>query len=254
MHIETLGDGPDLVMIHGWAMHSGIFAPLTRALQKDFRLHLVDLPGHGASRVCDLPCDPELCANELLECLPPALWLGWSLGGLVSLHAALAGPARVRGLVQIAATPCFVARDDWPHGMPGEMLSEFAAGLQRNYRATIVRFLALEALGSEHAESELRELKAHVFERGEPEPEALRRGLQALEETDMRKRITELAMPSLWIAGRRDRLVPAAAMRWAAQANARASFAALSSGHAPFIGYAAQIREAVIAMQHELAA
>src|SRR5690606_21579757 len=26
MHIETLGSGPDLVLIHGWALHGGVFA------------------------------------------------------------------------------------------------------------------------------------------------------------------------------------------------------------------------------------
>ena len=50
MHIEIHGDGPDLVLIHGWAMHGGIFAPLLDALAARFRVHLVDLPGHGCSR------------------------------------------------------------------------------------------------------------------------------------------------------------------------------------------------------------
>ena len=49
MHIETCGSGPDLVLIHGWAMHGGIFAPLTPLLREHFRVHLVDLPGHGYS-------------------------------------------------------------------------------------------------------------------------------------------------------------------------------------------------------------
>ncbi len=252
MHIETVGSGPDLVMIHGWAMHSGMFAPLTRKLHKHFRLHLVDLPGHGKSRGCTVPCDPKACANDLLERLPPALWLGWSLGGLVSLHAALARPDRVRALIQVAATPSFVAREDWPHGMPKETLAEFAAGLDRHYRTTILRFLALEALGSKHAESELRELKAHVFERGDPEPAALEQGLLALEQTDLRGKLVDLRMPSLWIAGRRDRLVPAAAMRWAAGRNPRSRCLQLPSGHAPFIGHAAQIDEAISTLKTEI--
>ena len=37
-------------LIHGWAMHGGIFAPLVDALAAHWRLHLVDLPGHGRSR------------------------------------------------------------------------------------------------------------------------------------------------------------------------------------------------------------
>ena len=48
-YIATLGDGPDLVLLHGWAMHGGIFGPLIDALAGHFRLHVVDLPGHGHS-------------------------------------------------------------------------------------------------------------------------------------------------------------------------------------------------------------
>ena len=50
MHIDTIGHGPDLVLIHGWAMHGGIFAPLVERLSPQFQLHIVDLPGHGHSR------------------------------------------------------------------------------------------------------------------------------------------------------------------------------------------------------------
>ncbi|KAG1530969.1 hypothetical protein G6F50_016975 [Rhizopus delemar] len=30
MHIEVTGRGPDLVLIHGWALQGGVFAPLPR--------------------------------------------------------------------------------------------------------------------------------------------------------------------------------------------------------------------------------
>ena len=50
MHIETLGSGPSLVLLHGWALHGGVFAPLVQRLSDRYTLHLVDLPGHGHSR------------------------------------------------------------------------------------------------------------------------------------------------------------------------------------------------------------
>ncbi len=51
---------------------------------------------------------------------PRALWLGWSLGGLVALRAALDYPANVRGLVMIASSPRFVSAPDWPHGVAAD--------------------------------------------------------------------------------------------------------------------------------------
>ena len=49
VYVETLGEGPDLVLLHGWAMHSGIWGSVRSQLAQYFRLHLVDLPGHGVS-------------------------------------------------------------------------------------------------------------------------------------------------------------------------------------------------------------
>lgn len=247
LHIETTGSGPDLVLIHGWAMHGGIFAPLTPLLAERYRVHLVDLPGHGFSRGDAGACDLAAWSERVLDATPAAIWAGWSLGGLVALQAALARPQQVRGLVGIAASPCFVNTDGWTHGVDLAVFAQFALGLRRNYREAIERFLALESLGSADAQAELRELKARVFARGEPDLEVLERGLQMLEETDLRVGLARLAMPSLWIAGRRDRLVPATALRWAAAQAAQAGFTEIASGHAPFLSHPGEVAEAIFA-------
>lgn len=254
MHIDIFGEGPDLVLLHGWAMHGGVFAPLTRLLRERFRLHVVDLPGHGFSRNDDAKLDPKFCASLLLQTLPRAIWIGWSFGGLIALHAALNRPASLRGIVQIATSPRFVAAPDWPHGVSFEVFGQFDAGLRQNYRATIERFLALEAMGSDDAQAELRNLKSLVFARGEPAVGALECGMRILETADLRGRLHELAMSNLWIAGRRDRLVPVAAMRWAAQQNPQSRFIEISSGHAPFVAHAADIAAAVESFAGSLAA
>jgi len=252
MHIEHQGNGPDLVLIHGWAMHSGIFAPLTRVLASQFRLHLVDLPGHGFSRD-DATLDLVDSARRIADATPRAVWLGWSLGGLVALRAALDRSMNVRGLVEISASPRFVVGEDWPQGVAPEVFAEFGAGLAQNYKRTIERFLALETLGSDHARDELRDLKAQVFERGEPAMSALTEGLRILDTTDIRAELSRLAMPSLWIAGRRDRLVNPAAMQWAAT-QARGRYIECNSGHAPFLAHADALAQEIADFAAELPA
>ncbi len=251
MRIETQGAGADLVMIHGWAMHAGIFAGLARALAPNFRLHLVDLPGHGYSRDDAGSLDPADCARRIAEQTPRAIWLGWSLGGLVAMRAALDEAERVRGLVLISSSPRFVTGDDWTCGVAPSVFAEFGAGLAHDYRGTIERFLALETLGADHARAELRALKADVFAHGEPAMAALTEGLRVLDATDLRADIARIRAPSLWIAGRRDRLVSADAMQWAA-AQTGGRYTECNSGHAPFLGHADALAASIAAFAREL--
>lgn len=252
MYIERSGSGPDLILVHGWAMHGGIFAPLTQLLAKRFCVHAVDLPGHGRNREfiarpCDITTTFTNWVEAILDATPAALWVGWSLGGLLALQAAIARPAQVLGLVEIASSPYFVKASGWDFGIDGAQFERFAADLAQNFRGAIERFLALETLGAAHAQAELRALKAHIFERGDPDINALHAGLQMLGAIDLRSDVASLQMPNLWIAGRRDRLVPAAAMAWSAQQNAAGQFVALPAAHAPFMSDADAVAAAIFA-------
>lgn len=246
MHIERTGHGPDLVLLHGWAMHGGIFAPLVEALRDDWTVHVVDLPGHGASRDDDTPLRLAGLGAALASALPPATWLGWSMGGLIAQHMAVSHHARVHALATIASAPRFVIGADWPHGVAAAVLEQFGAGLAQDWRGTVDGFLALEVIGSRHAQDELRTLRARVFERGEPAPRVLSEGLELLRTADLREGIAALRMPSLWIGGRRDRLVPAAGIAEAAAlAPGGRHLDIADAGHAPFLHHATAIAAAL---------
>jgi len=240
LKVEVRGEGPPLVLLHGWAMHTGVFGVLAARLGPRFTLHLVDLPGHGWNRDSALPLEPEAVVEALSRQLPRgALWAGWSLGGLFALHAAATRPELVSGLAMICATPRFVRGDDWPRGMPPEVFRGFADGLRQDWRATVERFIALEAFGSEDARGEIRALREEAFARGEPAPRVLADGLDLLESADLRASLPALGVPTLWLAGRRDRLVDPRAMAEAAGRVADARVAVLEhAGHAPFLTHA----------------
>lgn len=247
MHIETRGQGPSLLLIHGWAMHSGLFEPLASRLADRYTLHLVDLPGHGHARGTRTALEPARLARELVRQVPGATWLGWSLGGVVALRAALDHPEQVRGLVMVASSPRFVEGDDWPHGVRASLFREFGAALGRDFRGTLDGFLALEAPGSDEGREELRQLRARAFERGEPSEHALREGLALLDRIDMREELPDLRVPSLWLSGRRDRLVPPGAMPAAAGLSGAARSVQIdSAGHAPFLGAPDELASEVV--------
>jgi pimeloyl-[acyl-carrier protein] methyl ester esterase len=254
MHIESRGRGPALALIHGWAMHGGLFGPLADRLADRYTLHLVDLPGHGHAREDATPLVPETLAATLVERVPDAVWLGWSLGGQFALRAALDHPHAVRGLVMVASSPRFVVGEDWAHGVGTQLFRDFGEALARDFRGTLEGFLALEALGSAHAQDELRSLRAQAFARGEPARRALLEGLVLLDRLDMRGELPMLRVPSLWLSGRRDRLVPAGAMPAAARLAPQArSVVIANAGHAPFLGAADAVASEIDAFMAQVA-
>ncbi len=49
LHVETRGQGPDLVLLHGWGLNLRVWDGLADELSKSFRVITMDLPGHGRS-------------------------------------------------------------------------------------------------------------------------------------------------------------------------------------------------------------
>jgi pimeloyl-[acyl-carrier protein] methyl ester esterase len=239
LHVEVVGSGPPLVLLHGWAMHGGVFAPLVERLRDRCTLHVVDLPGHGMSRDCGVPLALEPCVAAIAARVPVAPWCGWSLGGLFALHAAATLPQQVLALAMLCASPRFVRGEDWRFGVSADIFRDFAVGLRDDYRGTLDLFVALEAFGSEHAKDEIRALRGELFARGEPTAAVLADGLELLETADLRGVLPGLQVPSLWLAGRRDRLVDPRAMAAAAALAPGAELEVVEhAGHAPFLTHA----------------
>ncbi|NNG13439.1 MAG: pimeloyl-ACP methyl ester esterase BioH [Halobacteria archaeon] len=233
---QTSGNGPDLVLVHGWGLHGGIWDPLVPLLEPCFRVTRIDLPGHGRS-VWQGQVDLDAVTAAVLAVAPPAAtWLGWSLGGLVAAQAALVAPERVRQLVLLASTPSFVRRPGWQTAMLPVLLDTFAADLEEDYNGTLNRFLSLQVRGSEDSSAVLRTLRAKLLEHGAPAAQALRAYLEVLRDTDLRERITAIHCPVLLLMGERDTLVPAAAGRQATQMIPGARLQMIAgAGHAPFL-------------------
>jgi len=211
LHVEVSGSGPDLVLLHGWGMNAAVWDELATGLAQHFRLHCVDLPGHGASPAC-APCTLDALADLLAAALPRRVTVcGWSFGGQVTLNWALRKPDQIERLVLLAATPCFVRGAEWDCGIDAAVLDDFARGLVHDYRATLQRFTALQARGDAHSRVVLRRLREHILARGEPDVAALGAGLQLLKETDLRDRLIQIMQPALILHGERDALVPLAA-------------------------------------------
>ena len=247
LHVEIRGSGPDLVLLHGWALHGGMWGPWLDGLARQARLHVVDLPGHGRSGWPAGVRDLAGLARAVFPAVPRgAAVLGWSLGGMVALEFARQHPRHLRALVLVATTPRFLAGPDWEHGLPPAVLDEFSAGLVGDYRRTVQSFLALQTRGDEHSLETLRALRGRLASHGEPDPAALATGLQILREADLRDDLPRITLPALVIAGEHDRLtLPAAGQALASTLPAARFSLVARSGHAPFLSHPAEVLDEV---------
>lgn len=254
LHAETRGRGPGLVLLHGWGMSSAVWEGLPADLALGHRLTLVELPGHGAS-----PMDPSWTglrdwARACLDVAPEgAVWVAWSLGGLVALEAALNAPERISGLVQVTATPRFVQDADWPAALAAGTLDRFHDGLLSDPAGTLQRFLALQVRGGDAARETLRTLRRELAGRPEPAERALASGLDLLRDCDLRGRLPGLECPSLWLFGERDTLVPAAAAEGIAGLLPAARVHVVAgAAHAPFLSHPSETVAEMLSFLWEL--
>jgi pimeloyl-[acyl-carrier protein] methyl ester esterase len=237
------GTGPDLVLLHGWALHGGMWGPWLDALALHARLHLVDLPGHGHSAWSDDIAGLADLARAVGRQVPQgATLLGWSLGGMIALDLVRRDPGLASALILVATTPKFVAGGDWEHGMQAAVLDEFARGLAGDHRGTVQNFLALQTRGDERSLETLRLMRRNLEAHGPPDTRALEAGLEILRTTDLREALAGIALPALVIAGDRDRLTPPGAGRALAAALPQARYREIPrSGHAPFLSHGPEV-------------
>jgi pimeloyl-[acyl-carrier protein] methyl ester esterase len=249
LHVETAGHGPDLVLLHGWGMHSGVWAEVLAPLSRLARVHAIDLPGHGHS--AHYPVDRFEDAAEAVAALVPegAAICGWSLGGLIAQQLAHRHPGRAARLALIATTPCFAARPDWRHGMKDAVLAGFAESLANDRDAMLKRFVALNAMHGPQGREAVRSFTSRLLERGAPSDAGLAASLRWLREIDLREQTARLRLPTIVMHGARDMVAPVAAGRWLAEHLEGARLTELAeAAHMPFFSH----REAFLAAMGSL--
>jgi pimeloyl-[acyl-carrier protein] methyl ester esterase len=228
-------------MLHGWGMHSGVWQPLVKRLSKDYMLYLIDLPGMGNSRPIE-PYHLYNLADEVAEVMPGVCDIvGWSLGGLVAQSIALQQPDRIRRLVLVGSTPCFVNKIDWELGVEPHNFNSFADSVNENYKNTIIQFLTLQCMKSKDARTTIKELRKSFELKPTPTQNMLTRALHILLESDLRADVANIRKPTLLVHGDRDTLVPVQAAHWIMQ-QLPIGFLRVISGaaHAPFLSHSEQ--------------
>lgn len=224
---RSTGAGSRVVLVHGFTQTGRSWRRAEADLAHDHEVVTVDVPGHGDSS--DVTADLTTTAALLAETTGPATYVGYSMGGRICLHLALACPEMVAGLVLLGAT---AGIDD-----PSERAQRRA---EDEARATAIERDGVDAFLerwlSNPMFAALPDDPADRIERRRNTTAGLAASLRLAgtgTQEPLWDRLGTLTMPVLVLAGERDAKFTALGHRLAESIGSNARFATVSgAGHA----------------------
>jgi 2-succinyl-6-hydroxy-2,4-cyclohexadiene-1-carboxylate synthase len=227
LHADRDGDGPPIVLVHGFTQTRRCWGPEAADLATDHEVIRVDAPGHGRSAdiLAGLRTGGRLIADQGGE----ATYLGYSMGARLCLHLALSNPELVRGLVLLSGTAGIEDPDERAQRRDQDMRT--AARIEaEGLEAFLDAWLAQPLFAGLSEESAFR------AERLENTVTGLMSSLQQAgtgSQDPSWHRLSGLTMPVLVLAGERDEKFAALARRMADEIGANATLALIpDAGHA----------------------
>lgn len=246
VYCRILGQGENLILLHGWGSTSAVWQPVVEDLSQHFCLHLIDLPGFGQSK--GLPeVTMQAMVDAIIDTVPAhAIWCGWSLGGLVATFASYLYPEKISQLIQVCSSVKFVSEASWP-GVTPSVFADFKRSVLTNKDKTLARFIAIQAMGCATARKDAATLKKLLAGAEIADAHALLAGLDLLNDTDLREVFSQLKIPCLSMFGQFDTLLPLQTriqMHKLLPHSQQKIFA--DSAHAPFVTESGEFSQTVI--------
>ncbi|MGH9399201.1 MAG: alpha/beta fold hydrolase [Thermoanaerobaculia bacterium] len=229
VEIRELGDGPAVVLLHGYPLDGAMWSGVARPMAPRLRVLKPDLPGHGENPA-PAPRSLENHADfleALLTGLPGPVGLaGFSMGGYVALALMKRRPEKVRALALVDSRAG--ADDEAGRARRDEAIAAVrSGGVQPIAQAMLPRLLSPEGL----KRADLVERATRIMTR--QKPETVEADLAAMRDRpDSTPTLAAIAVPSLIIVGELDTLTPASESQAMAAAVAGARLVTIpGAGH-----------------------
>jgi 2-succinyl-6-hydroxy-2,4-cyclohexadiene-1-carboxylate synthase len=220
-----------LVLLHGFTHTGASWKPVIAGVPESYRPAAPDIRGHG-SATDRLPVALDAVVEDVAALIgqQPAVLAGYSMGGRIALHVALALPGRIERLVLVGASPGIAdAVERAARRAADERLADELAELP--IEALAERWAATPVLAGQPPEV----LAAVQADRRRNTPAGLARALRGLGTgalPSLWDRLDELAMPMMLLAGERDGRFTAIAREMAAAIPAAEVEIVAGAGHA----------------------
>lgn len=238
MFVDIKGAGTPMVLIHGWGMSGKIWNQLSQTLSKRFKLYVVDLPGMGKSNVIK-PYSIDSIVDQIYLKVPKnSHFVGWSIGGQIAMRIAIRYPNFLKSLILISTTPCFVKKHGWSHAVEKKSFDKFSFKLSQAWQETLFKFFTLQLMGSENAKEIIKVLRTNFISNNVPNQTGLKLALNLLKSTDLRSCIKKIQVPTLIIAGGKDKLTPYEASVWIHENLKQSTLSKITkASHIPFLSH-----------------
>ncbi len=236
---------PALVLLHGFTHTGASWDPVERELGKRYRALAPDIRGHGTAAAAE-PCSLDAVIGDVAALVPEPdalTFAGYSMGGRIALHVALALGGRVARLVLIGASPGLAdpgeraARRADDERLAAEVEGLGVAAFAERWAQTPVLAGQPPALAAAVARDRLRNTPAGLAR-------ALR-GLGTGALPPVWDRLGELAMPVTLIAGERDQKFAAIAHQMAERIPGAEVRIVAGAGHAVHLEQPAAVAAAL---------
>jgi 3-oxoadipate enol-lactonase len=203
--IRELGNGPPVVLLHGYPLDGAMWSGVARALAPNLRVLKPDLPGHGengAPAASSIEGQADFLEALLGQLPPPVGLAGFSMGGYVALALMKRRPEKVRAL---ALVDTHAGADDAAgRGRRDEAIATVrSGGVEPIAQAMLPKLLSPEGL----KRPDLVERATRMMNRQKPETVAA--DLAALRDRpDSTSTLASIAIPTLVVVGELDELTP----------------------------------------------
>lgn len=222
----------DCVFLHGWGVKKEILINLSKG---------IDCVGEPM-----IPCLYEMTrlankysfvaiAKEIEKTVHrESIVIGWSIGGLIATRLALL-TKKVKAIVFIASVPRFINNDGWKNTIDKKDFDDLKKSFNKDPLLTLESFAGLISIGEKSAKDSNRKLRKFIMD------ETINKNILAnwlieLENTDLRKDLSSLNIPMLFVMGNQDALIDPKVVDRLKELLPKARFDLVKNcGHAPFI-------------------
>ncbi|WP_046080167.1 alpha/beta fold hydrolase [Halomonas sp. HG01] len=226
-----------LVLLSGWGCDARLWQALDGHWPNGLTITTPDWPGYGERDALDDPASLDALAETMANELPSdAVWVGWSLGGLLA-GALLDHLPAPRALVLLGMGERF----PHPEGVSRAALAQFRKAFRRDPTGTHAHFLRWQLGGEPSPRAAHRLLRALLGDDASADTATLATGLAQLAELDNAERLASPPCLVHRLAGEADPLLAPAERQ-------RADLRLPEAGHCPLISQPARLARALAAI------